>query len=94
VKHPADKTEPPPVWLSLPGRFTFPPKRKSKTPRAKPARGAPKFISMTNIWSTRPPISSGAILLRNALFLSETTNVGDDVIDVDFAHPFYGLHFA
>jgi hypothetical protein len=31
----------------------LPAKAKSKTPRAKPARGAPKFISMTNIWATR-----------------------------------------
>jgi hypothetical protein len=26
---------------------------KSRTPRAKPARGAPKFISMADVWAAR-----------------------------------------
>jgi hypothetical protein len=55
--HPLQKSQKGrPPWGSLlaKGCATRPSKPKLKIPRAKPARGAPEFISMTNIWATRP----------------------------------------
>jgi hypothetical protein len=67
-------------------------RQKSKTPRAKPARGAPKFISMTNIWATRPFHANGRLKpVVRALRQSALRNMADYLRNYNDAS--HGMNF-